>query len=96
MLLETSLQAQVLIPMACSLIFGLITGTLLILILVPVFYHIYGTVLLMLGMPLFVEDEFGDPDDPSSKSRRGSSGKESPSDLEPALAREIGKVGPAV
>ena len=39
MLLETSLQAQVLIPMACSLIFGLITGTLLILILVPVFYH---------------------------------------------------------
>ena len=62
MLLETSLQAQVLIPMACSLIFGLITGTLLILILVPVFYHIYGTILSMLGLPLFVEEEFGDSD----------------------------------
>ena len=63
MLLETSLQAQVLIPMACSLIFGLITGTLLILILVPLFYHIYGTILKMLGMPLFVEDEFGDSEE---------------------------------
>ena len=44
-LLETSLQAQVLIPMAASLIFGLSTGTLLILILVPVFYAMYGRVL---------------------------------------------------
>ena len=42
MLLETSLQAQVLIPMAASLVFGLLAGTLLILILVPVFYQIYG------------------------------------------------------
>ncbi len=44
MLLETSLQAQVLIPMAASLVFGLMTGTLLILILVPVFYDIYASV----------------------------------------------------
>ena len=44
MLLETSLQAQVLIPMAASLVFGLLTGTLLILILVPVFYDIYAKV----------------------------------------------------
>ena len=50
MLLEKSLQAQVLIPMAVSLIFGLLTGTLLILILVPVFYHIYGTILQNLGI----------------------------------------------
>jgi multidrug efflux pump subunit AcrB len=57
MLLETSLQAQVLIPMACSLIFGLITGTLLILILVPVFYHIYGIILLKTGNPLFHDDD---------------------------------------
>ena len=42
MLLETSAQAQVLIPMAASLVFGLMAGTLLILILVPVFYQIYG------------------------------------------------------
>jgi multidrug efflux pump subunit AcrB len=44
MLLETSLQAQVLIPMAASLVFGLLTGTVLILVLVPVFYQIYGIV----------------------------------------------------
>ena len=66
MLLETSLQAQVLIPMACSLIFGLITGTLLILILVPVFYHMYGTVLIWLGMPLYKDEDFGDDDSPKS------------------------------
>lgn len=96
MLLETSLQAQVLIPMACSLIFGLITGTLLILILVPVFYHIYGTVLLMLGMPLYIEDEFGDPDGPSAKSAAGNADKEFQTNLEPTTAREISKIGPAV
>lgn len=57
MLLERSMQAQVLIPMAVSLIFGLLTGTLLILILVPVFYHIYGTTLSQLGLPLYQKDE---------------------------------------
>ena len=41
-LFETSFQAQVLIPMAASLVFGLATGTMLILILVPVFYDCYG------------------------------------------------------
>ena len=55
MLLETSLQAQVLIPMAASLIFGLATGTLLILILVPVFYDIYGTILQAFGFSLIPE-----------------------------------------
>jgi len=52
MLLETSMQAQVLIPMAVSLIFGLLFGTLLILILVPVFYSLYGSVLNRMGIPL--------------------------------------------
>lgn len=47
---ETSMQAQVLIPMATSIIFGLLTGTLLILILVPIFYHIYGSVLFKNGI----------------------------------------------
>lgn len=56
MLLETSLQAQVLIPMAASLIFGLATGTLLILILVPVFYSIYGSVLGLFGFPLYRDE----------------------------------------
>lgn len=52
MLLETSLQAQVLIPMAASLIFGLMTGTLLILILVPIFYDFYGWILTICNMSL--------------------------------------------
>ena len=60
MLMETSLQAQVLIPMAVSLIFGLLFGTLLILVLVPVFYDTYVWVLSLMGMSVFQEDEFGD------------------------------------
>ncbi len=37
-LLETSLQAQFLIPMATSLCFGIMMSTLLVLVLVPTFY----------------------------------------------------------
>ncbi len=40
-LLETSLQAQILIPMATSLCFGLMLATVLVLLLVPTFYLIY-------------------------------------------------------
>ncbi|MHC4878838.1 MAG: efflux RND transporter permease subunit [Planctomycetota bacterium] len=41
-LTETSLQAQILIPMANSLCFGLILATALVLLLVPTLYRIYG------------------------------------------------------
>ena len=41
-MLERSLQAQVVIPMAASLAFGLLFTTLLVLILVPSFYSIYA------------------------------------------------------
>ncbi len=41
-LTETSFQAQLLIPMATSLCFGLMLSTLLVLVLVPTFYLIYG------------------------------------------------------
>jgi len=41
-LTETSFQAQVLIPMATSLCFGLMFTTALILLLVPVFYQIWA------------------------------------------------------
>ena len=43
--------------MAVSIIFGLLSGTLLILILVPVFYSLYGSLLRRFGVPLFVPDE---------------------------------------
>ncbi|MEI6036930.1 MAG: efflux RND transporter permease subunit [Planctomycetota bacterium] len=42
-LLEQSFQAQLLIPMATSLVFGLATTTLLVLLLVPVMYSFFGT-----------------------------------------------------
>lgn len=41
LLLETSFQAQFLIPMAVSLCFGLMVSTFLILLFVPTFYLIY-------------------------------------------------------
>ena len=39
---EQSFQAQMVIPMAVSLCFGLSLATLLVLVLVPTFYSIYG------------------------------------------------------
>jgi multidrug efflux pump subunit AcrB len=41
MLLEKSLQAQALIPMATSLAFGLIGSTILVLIMVPMLFKFY-------------------------------------------------------
>ena len=41
-LTETSFQAQLVIPMATSLCFGLLLSTLLVLVLVPTFYLIYS------------------------------------------------------
>jgi multidrug efflux pump subunit AcrB len=41
LMLERSFQAQLLIPMAASLAFGLLLATALVLILVPVFYSVY-------------------------------------------------------
>ena len=43
-LTETSFQAQILIPMATSLCFGLMLATVLVLILVPVFFSLYAKV----------------------------------------------------
>ncbi|WP_436715402.1 efflux RND transporter permease subunit [Roseiconus lacunae] len=41
LMLERSFQAQLLIPMAASLAFGLAVGTTLLLFLVPIFYSLY-------------------------------------------------------
>ncbi len=41
---EKSLQAQVVIPMATSLAFGLLTSTSLVLIVVPFFYKMYAVI----------------------------------------------------
>jgi multidrug efflux pump subunit AcrB len=48
-LMETSFQAQLLIPMATSLSFGLLLTTILALLLVPAFYRIYREVVPEIG-----------------------------------------------
>lgn len=80
MLLETSLQAQVLIPMAVSLIFGLMTGTLLILLLVPIFYYCYGRVLQILGFSMTPDEIEHDHEEHTD------SGKQQAEHQEPVLA----------
>ena len=59
------------------------------LILVPVFYHIYGTVLGLLGMPLYSEDEFGDPDDPTGTPDGSGGSAEAAVGLEPMQAQGV-------
>jgi multidrug efflux pump subunit AcrB len=58
LLTEKSFQAQLLIPMAASLAFGLMLATVQVLLLIPVFYVIYLRVL----------DRFGRVEKPSPKS----------------------------
>ena len=55
-LTETSFQAQILIPMATSLCFGLLTGTILILVLIPTFFSIYAWILRYAYLPLMSGD----------------------------------------
>ena len=42
LLMETSLQAQILIPLACSIVFGLLTATLLVLFVVPAIFTVFS------------------------------------------------------
>lgn len=42
LLAERSLQAQILIPLACSIVFGLMVSTVLVLVVVPSLYAILG------------------------------------------------------
>ncbi|MCP4885382.1 MAG: efflux RND transporter permease subunit [Planctomycetaceae bacterium] len=54
---ERSFQAQLLIPMAASLAFGLMLATFLVLLLVPTFYSIYISTIERLGMHYVEGDE---------------------------------------
>ena len=54
-LLERSFQAQVVIPMAASLAFGLLFATLLVLILVPTFYLLYCRYVTQQTQPIEIE-----------------------------------------
>ncbi|GIX00505.1 MAG: multidrug transporter [Pirellulaceae bacterium] len=50
MLMETSFQAQFLVPMATSIAFGLMLSTVLVLFQVPVFFRLYLDFLGLLGI----------------------------------------------
>ena len=56
-LLETSFQAQFLVPMAVSIAFGLLLATVLVLLLVPTFYRIYSDLLRVVHAPLRSDTE---------------------------------------
>ena len=53
---ETSFQAQILIPMAASLCFGLMLATVLVLILIPTFYYMYARFNQLVFSPLMAMD----------------------------------------
>lgn len=53
LLSERSLQAQILIPLATSIVFGLMASTVMVLIIVPSFYSILGD----LGLAVKIESE---------------------------------------
>ncbi|MDB4339134.1 efflux RND transporter permease subunit [Rubripirellula sp.] len=55
LMMERSFQAQLMIPMAASLAFGLMLATFLVLILVPVFYLLYCKAIRLLGVSLEVD-----------------------------------------
>jgi multidrug efflux pump subunit AcrB len=57
MVFEKSFQAQLMIPMAASLAFGLMLSTVLVLLLVPVFYLQYAKVLHFFGVSLVDHDD---------------------------------------
>ncbi|MGV3486426.1 MAG: efflux RND transporter permease subunit [Planctomycetaceae bacterium] len=49
LIFERSFQAQLLIPMAASLAFGLMLSTVLVLMLIPVYYSLYAKMIARLG-----------------------------------------------
>jgi hypothetical protein len=59
-LTEQSFQAQILIPMAASLCFGLLVATALVLVLIPTFYYVYARAIEMMGAGELAAAEAGD------------------------------------
>jgi multidrug efflux pump subunit AcrB len=57
LMLETSFQAQFLIPLAISLVFGLMVGTFLVPVLVPCLYMILGDLTKVVSRVSFQKPE---------------------------------------
>lgn len=74
MLLEQSFQAQILIPMATSLVFGLMLATVLVLVLVPTLYFFYLRTMAFSGWVLtwvfsWLRDEWEAPETATQSQR---------------------------
>jgi HAE1 family hydrophobic/amphiphilic exporter-1 len=70
LLLETSLQAQFLIPMATSLCFGLMFTTVIVLVLVPVLYLVYARVAMPKARAAEVAAVAPGPSTPADRDRQ--------------------------
>ncbi|QDU97056.1 efflux RND transporter permease subunit [Lignipirellula cremea] len=79
MLTETSFQAQLLVPMATSLCFGLMLATVMVLVQGPVFYSIYANGVALFGFTVETEEE----DTPASPDE---------TELPPARRKEVVEV----
>ncbi len=64
-LIEESLQAQVVIPMATSLAYGLVMSTVLVLFLVPNLYYFYAQVSKAVGFEVTGKETFDQQTDPA-------------------------------
>jgi len=53
LMFETSLQAQFLIPMAITLVFGLMVATMLVLVVVPTLLAVLEDIKKIRGIPFF-------------------------------------------
>lgn len=75
LLTERSFQAQLLIPMAASLAFGLMLATVLVLFLVPVFYQVYVSIIAVFGFSIEAEEYLEATDQYAPVMPRPSGGK---------------------
>ena len=87
LLLETSFQAQFLIPMATSLCFGLLVTTIMVLILVPVLYLGYARIIGLCNG----EGDNGEGEPSNEAPSRDEPPKENPEDWEapPADSQDL-------
>jgi HAE1 family hydrophobic/amphiphilic exporter-1 len=56
LLAEKSIQAQILIPLACSIVFGLLATTVLVLLVVPALYSVFADFNLIRPHPAEIKD----------------------------------------
>jgi multidrug efflux pump subunit AcrB len=85
LLLETSFQAQVLIPMATSICFGLMFTTVMVLVLVPTFYRVYA----LIAPPKLYDDE-APPPEPTGTEQPAAAERPAEVEHEPATSADSG------